>query len=143
MTDNVHTCKVSGCNKPAAVEVYWRDEYFTPRVSHYEPYSKCRYICEEHLQINESGRVGDIEPRGIAAYPYVNRNAMDQGWCEYQWLHNGERVDRATVPHVHVDPSLMPPPILNAQTSRTLAELIDWFRQHCIELGKRFTATAR
>lgn len=137
-------CKVPGCEECAVVEVYWCDQYESPNIEYRNPYAWCQYLCEHHMQVNESGRVGKVEPRGIAAYPFVNRGAMDQGWCEYKWLDNGEMVNRKSLPAAHVQRELMPPPILNVQSQKpSVVNIGQWFRQKCIELGKRFAATAR
>ncbi len=105
---------------------------------HHVPYWQCAQLCEEHLYINESGRVGEVEPRGIAAYPFVNKGAIEQGWCEYQWLSNGEWVDRGSLPQVDVAPELMPPPILNVQNELHSADGIErWFLQRCMVLAQK------
>ena len=126
------------------VEVYWCDQYKLDNSMYRESCAQCQYLCQNHLLLNEAGRVGKVEPRGITAYPFVNRGAIDQGWCEYEWLDSGEMVAPRLLPRVEVAPDLMPPPITNVQSQKMSAMKIGhWFKQKCIELGKRFAATTR
>lgn len=141
MSTTVQTpvCQVPGCCSPATVEVFWCDEYQSPPISYCTPYTWCRYLCEEHLHINESGRVGEVEPRGIAAYPYVNCGAMDQGWCEYKPFDSEEWVDRDLLPTVEVQPELMPPPIVELKRFTWSKE---WFMEHMLEQAQRYRGVA-
>lgn len=104
-------CKVSGCKAPAVVEVYWYKKY--PELGHTycRPYWQCPYLCEEHLYINESGRTVCEKCTGVTAYPFVNKTAYVEGYCLYKRLCDGLEVDVNELPHVQVEPALMPPPL--------------------------------
>ena len=104
-------CQVSGCNERAVVQVYWRKEFPALRYTYYKPYWQCSHMCEQHMLINESGRTVNGNCPGVTAYPFVNRAAYVEGQCMYERLDNGDEIDVDKLPHVQVDPALMPPPL--------------------------------
>ena len=103
--------QLPGCREQATAQVYWCDQYSSPNSKYRKPCAQCPYLCEEHLYINESGRTVSEKCSGVTAYPFINKTAYVEGYCLYKRMDNGVEIDVNELPHVQVEPALMPPPL--------------------------------
>ena len=76
----IHTCFI--CDAPASVEVMLYDVYSDGTIFSETDFT-CPYLCEAHRIENESSRVGNKVPRGVALYKYSNKNGA-QGYTKYK-----------------------------------------------------------
>ncbi|MBO1628242.1 restriction endonuclease [Bacillus arachidis] len=81
--DKTTKCTVDGCENRADYEVYLYDYYDFMNEEFLEQDYTCPFICEEHMQVNESSARGERKPRGIVHYPYTNKGGA-QGYTRYQ-----------------------------------------------------------
>ncbi|TCZ81090.1 restriction endonuclease [Paenibacillus albiflavus] len=76
-------CAVKGCTNPAEFEVYLYDYYAPPINREFmEQDFTCPYLCEDHMNFNETQAIGKKEPRGSVTYPYTNKDKA-QGYTKY------------------------------------------------------------
>lgn len=76
-------CAIQGCTNSAEFEVYLYDYYASPINKEFmEQDFTCPYLCEDHMNLNETLAIGKKEPRGTVSYPYSNKNKA-QGYTKY------------------------------------------------------------
>ncbi|WP_255080783.1 restriction endonuclease [Lacihabitans sp. CCS-44] len=75
-------CSVECCTNPAKFEVVLYDFYKSYNETFYEQDYTCPFLCEEHLEMNESQAVGERIPRGHVDYPFTNKHGA-QGYSKY------------------------------------------------------------
>lgn len=75
-------CSVENCTNPAEFEVVLYDFYENHNEIFYEQDYTCPFLCNTHLEQNESEAVGERVPRGDVHYPYTNRHGA-QGYSKY------------------------------------------------------------
>ena len=82
-TDTI--CSVDGCNSKADYEVVLYDYYHHYTETFYEQDLTCPFICQMHMEENETKANGERRPRGVVDYPYTNKHAA-QGYSKYNPL---------------------------------------------------------
>ncbi|WP_145408419.1 restriction endonuclease [Paenibacillus xylanexedens] len=76
-------CAVEGCTKPPEFKVYLYDYYEQPINQEFMEHDfTCPYLCENHMNINETQAIGNKKPRGNVTYPFSNKNKA-QGFTKY------------------------------------------------------------
>jgi hypothetical protein len=82
-----HKCSAPECKHDATVEVRLFDLYMlADSVKVFDETDiTCPYLCDRHLEENESKAVGERKPRGSVKYPFSNRN-FAQGFTTYRSL---------------------------------------------------------
>jgi hypothetical protein len=76
-------CAVHGCTRSAEFKVYLYDYYAPPINKEFmEQDFTCPYLCEDHMNFNETQAIGKKEHRGTVTYPYSNKNKA-QGYTKY------------------------------------------------------------
>jgi hypothetical protein len=77
-------CAVPGCEEYASFEVFLYDYYSAPiNKEFFKQDYTCPFICQEHMNENESKAIGLRKPRGIVHYPYTNKHGA-QGYTKYK-----------------------------------------------------------
>lgn len=74
-------CSVPNCNAQADFEVILYDYYSYNKDTFYEQDYTCPYLCENHMQENESKAKGERRPRGYVDYLYSNLQGA-QGYTQ-------------------------------------------------------------
>jgi hypothetical protein len=75
-------CSVQGCEKQPEYEVYLYDYYPFDHEEFFEQDYTCPFLCEHHMEENESLADGLRTPRGRVRYPHTNRHQA-QGYIKY------------------------------------------------------------
>ncbi|PFU64047.1 hypothetical protein COK90_08820 [Priestia megaterium] len=76
-------CSVVNCGRNADYEVYLYDYYAPPlNEEFFEQDYTCPFICEIHMNENETKAFGEKRPRGAVKYPYTNKYGA-QGYTRY------------------------------------------------------------
>jgi len=78
-------CAATGCEANATVEVILYDIYEHNGEVFFKRDKTCPYLCNQHVQANESGAQGERRPRGRVTYPYSNQDRA-QGFTIYRPL---------------------------------------------------------
>ena len=75
-------CSVPACDRLAEYETYLYDYYPFEDQEFFEQDFTCPFLCDGHMEENESRAKGDRKPRGYVEYPYSNRHGA-QGYTAY------------------------------------------------------------
>lgn len=78
-------CSVKECGNLADYEVVLYDYYDYAKETFYEQDYTCPFICQSHLEENETKAEGERRPRGVVYYPYTNQDRA-QGYSKYNPL---------------------------------------------------------
>lgn len=78
-------CSVDNCKNSAEYEVVLYDFYPHLNQTFYEQDLTCPFLCQFHLNENETRAIGERIPRGTVSYPYTNKHNA-QGYSKYNPL---------------------------------------------------------